>query len=684
MIRILDQAGEEDISEKDLVDTVKLVFQEQGILEAKLGFEYREEQAKMAVEVLDSLIKVEHLIFEAGTGVGKSLAYLVPSLLYAKKWKRPCVVATNTISLQEQLLNKDIPDLRKIIREVSKLSSWADFECALLVGRANYLCPTRLQKALVGQTEIFDGRQREELERIATWAKEEAREGIRQELSPAPMGSVWDMVNADSSLCSSKRCSSESCFYRKARLEVERADLVIVNHSLLFSLLGAGFGPESEEGGVMFANDFVIFDEAHEMPDVASDHLGLSLSSWAIESALNRLHNPRKGKGLISKKGRPGDLESVDNAATAVGDFFQHLHMGVLGERDRIRLMDKGALPMEVFPPLSKVTRNLIELAEASEDESLKLELRDQARRMQGFLTGLSDLVELKDENSVYWVERTGKKNQIIHLRSAPLDIAQVLDEELFKKQSSIVMTSATITRKKDPAYFSTRIGANTIRQVKVNSPFDYISNMRVCVMNDCPDPTTRDRSPYLKYLTEAIYSLAAAVEGGTLVLFTNYSDLQFCYHTLMPRWKRTGRSLYAQGEGYSRSELRSRMMSEGDVLLLGAESFWKGFDAKGPSLSQLIITRLPFENPNHPVLEAKSEIFEKKGKNPFMEMTLPSAVIRFRQGVGRLIRSNSDIGELFLLDSRILKKNYGREFLSELPKTDYEVLNISEICDII
>ena len=167
-----------------------------------------------------------------------------------------------------------------------------------------------------------------------------------------------------------------------------------------------------------------------------------------------------------------------------MGDFFQHLHMGVLGERDRIRLMEKGALPMEVFPPLSKVTRNLIELAETSEDESLKLELRDQARRMQGFLTGLSDVVELKDENSVYWVERTGKKNQIIHLRSAPLDIAQVLDEELFKKQSSIVMTSATITRKKDPSYFSTRIGANTMQQVKVNSP-DYVSNMRVCVMNE-------------------------------------------------------------------------------------------------------------------------------------------------------------------------------------------------------
>ena len=258
----------------------------------------------------------------------------------------------------------------------------------------------------------------------------------------------------------------------------------------------------------------------------------------------------------------------------------------------------------------------MIELAETSEDESLKLELRDQARRMQGFLTGLSDVVELKDENSVYWVERTGKKNQIIHLRSAPLDIAQVLDEELFKKQSSIVMTSATITRKKDPSYFSTRIGANTIRQVKVNSPFDYISNMRVCVMNDCPDPTTRDRSPYLKYLTESYLLFGGGREGGTLVLFTNYSDLQFCYHTLMPRWKRTGRSLYAQGEGYSRSELRNRMMSEGDVCSWELRAFGKGFDAKGPSLSQLIITRLPFENPNHPVLEAKSEIFEKKGEN--------------------------------------------------------------------
>ena len=426
MIRFADEdVGEEEV---DLSATVDFIFKEGGALEQVLGFEHRPEQYDMAKSISASLLKENHLLFEAGTGVGKSLAYLIPSILFSKINKRPCVVATNTISLQEQLLDKDVPAVRTLMESTPSLKDLMDFRCALLVGRANYLCTTRLHRALSGQGELFEGRKRQELERIAKWATTGgATEGIRQEMSPQPMVAVWDALSADSSLCSSKKCKPENCFYRRARAEVEESDLVIVNHSLLFSLMGAGFGPPDEKCGVMFANDFVIFDEAHEMPEVAGDHLGLSISSWALEMSIRRIYNSKKRKGLISRIARTVDFDAVENAEIAVSDFFQYLHMNTLGKKDRIRLIEKGVLPMEIFPPLSRLCRCLIELGELTDDESLKMELKDQARRMQGYLNGLAEVLDLKDPNSVYWIERTGKQNQIIHLRSAPLEIAKAL-----------------------------------------------------------------------------------------------------------------------------------------------------------------------------------------------------------------------------------------------------------------
>ena len=678
MIGFADSGFESD--DLDLKSTVDSVFKSGGLLETVLGFEYRAEQHQMAQSMCDSLLDGKHLLFEAGTGVGKSLAYLLPSIFFAMHFQRPCVVATNTISLQEQLLNKDIPSVRTLFESVLNLNKFKDFRCALLVGRANYLCTTRLHRSLSGQGELFEGKQRRELERIAKWASTDAVEGIRQELSPLPMGTVWDAVSADSSLCSSKKCKPESCFYRRARSEVEQSNLVIVNHSLLFSVMGAGFGPPDDKGGVMFAQDFVVFDEAHEMPEVAGDHLGLAISSWSLEMSVRRIYNSKKRKGLIHRIGRPVDFETVENAELAIFDFFQYLDVKILGNKDRVRLMEKGTLPMEIFPPLSRLCRSLIELGELTEDESTKIEVRDQARRMQSYLNGLSEILELKDENSVYWLERTGKQNQIIHLRSAPLEIARVLKEQLFDRDVPVFMTSATLTRKNSAEAFRSIVGVEDFNEGIVNSPFDYEANLQIKVVSDCPDPMANNRLPYLKFMVELISACASSIEGGTLVLFTNYSDLKHCYLELLPRWQKTGRSVYAPGEGLSRSELREKMIEEQDVLLLGAESFWKGFDAKGQCLSQVIITRLPFENPSHPVLEAKSELLEKKGKSAFIELTLPSAVIRFRQGMGRLIRSRNDVGELIVMDSRIIKKGYGKDFIREFPKKDFEIVSSSDL----
>lgn len=672
MIKLIDPLeGHENTL--DLKQVVTEVFKEEGSLQKILEFEHRPQQEQMAHAVLKSIDSDEHLIFEAGTGVGKSLAYLIPAILQAKYSNRPCIVATNTINLQEQLLHKDIPSIQKLFSQSEDLHAFEDFRCALLVGRANYLCTTRLRKALLGQGELFESRERKELQRIAEWADGAAKEGIRQELSPPPLSTVWDAVNADSSMCSSKRCNSDHCFYRKARAQVEKAHIVIVNHSLLFSLLGAGVSPSNDADGVIFPHDFVIFDEAHEMIDEASEHLGISISSWALESSLRRVYNPAKRKGLLKRVGRLSDFDHVESGIHAVSDFFNHLHTANLGQKDRLRLLEPNQLPMDILPPLSKVARGLIELGENCEDETLKIELLDQSKKFQGYIHALSEIIELKNEDCVYWIERTGKQKQIIHLRSAPLDVSQILEVELFGKNSPVIMTSATLTHNGKPKRFIEASGCKTGEHTIVESPFDYEFNMNIRVFEDCPEPMSQDRTKYLDYLVRSLDSLAGSIEGGTLALFTNYQDLNYCYQHLKKSWLKKQRSVYAQGIDYSRSELRSRMMEEGDVLLLGAESFWKGFDAKGPALSQVILTRLPFENPNHPVMEAKNEKLLKEGKKAFFELTLPNAITRFRQGVGRLIRSKTDLGELVILDSRILRKPYGKLFLAELPKERFE-----------
>ncbi len=676
-----DQVGDYSFSE-ELKQSVGSIFSPGGYLQQILDFEHRPEQEQMAQKICSSLTTQSHLVFEAGTGVGKSLAYLIPSVLFSLLSRKTCVIATNTISLQEQLLSKDIPAVRDLLCRVSSLQKFQDFRCSLLVGRANYLCTNRLSRALSGQGDLFEGRQREELQRIAQWASDGPEEGIRQELSPSPSSAVWDLVNADSSLCSPKNCHPDTCFYRRARARVEQSDVVIVNHSLLFSLLGAGIVPDEEDGGVLFSNDFVIFDEAHEIPDVASEHLGVSLSSWAMETFFRKLYNGKKGKGLLKRIGRSTDFDAIENAEMATGDFFHYLHTQVLGERDRLRIREPNSLPLELFPPFSRALRSMIELSDLVDDEPSKLELKDQIKRGQGYLSALSEVIELKDNSSVYWLERGGSANQLIYLRSAPISVSSILAEELFSRSTSVVMTSATLTRRDSAETFRQQVGAGEVEESVVRSPFDYEKNMRISIFNDCPEPMQGDRSKYLNYMIRTIYLLSSSLEGGTLVLFTNFADLRFCYEQLRPLWAKHNRSIYAQGKDYSRTELRKKMIEEGDVLLLGAESFWKGFDAKGQCLSQVIITRLPFENPNHPLHEAKAELLQAENKNSFREITLPGAVIRFRQGIGRLIRSQVDCGELAILDSRILNKPYGKDFIRELPKKSFDTLSVLDLGD--
>ncbi len=681
VIRIVDQMDMgQDSSDLRVAEHVAHVFENGGLLQSSLNLEHRPQQEAMALEVCRALQKDESLLFEAGTGVGKSLAYLVPGILFAMAAKRPFIVSTHTISLQEQVLAKDLPLCRSLFETSPELREYHEFRPALLAGKANYLCATRLTEALKqkGQGELFETDERTELERIRRWATEDTSKGMRQELSPRPNPEVWDRVNADSSICSRKRCDPEDCFYQQARERISSADVIVVNHSLLFALLGAGIGPKPDTKGILLANDFVVLDEAHQVPKIATEHFGATLGSYAVALTLRRLHHPRKKKGLLAKWGQPADQGLTMDAMKAADGLFHHVRENLLDEQSFRRVLTPNALPSDFLPPLRRLLQRLREISADLGDKPQALEIKDQAERLEAIASAFREFQEMEDSDKVYWVEAYGKRGTHLQLRIAPINAAPLLRDTLFRRGVASILTSATLRQGGKLDRFRDLVGAKEVKGEAVDSPFDYEMNVRVFVARDCPEPRQPERGPYLSHLAELVFRCAAQEEGGTLALFTNFADLRHVAEVINPRWREQGRPLFVHGATLSRSELRRRFADAGNGLLLGAESFWMGIDVPGPSLSQVIVTRLPFENPNHPVAEAKAEKVRETGLSPFSELTLPDSLSRFRQGIGRLIRKKEDRGLITILDSRVLGKSYGRLFLAELPKKEYHSFSLS------
>lgn len=686
MIRIIEEkSGEQQLDPLEVTtNLVSRVFEPGGLLQTTLGLEHRPQQEAMALQVCQSIGTNESLLFEAGTGVGKSLAYLLPSIFFAMAAKRPCVVATHTISLQEQLLTKDLPLCRSLFEKSPELLGFKGLKATLLAGKANYLCTTRLAEAmkLKGQTELFETRESNELNRIGQWAHESAREGMRQELSPRPSPDLWDRINADSSLCSRKRCSLEECYYQRAKERISNADLIVVNHSLLFALLGAGLGQKPDSKGILFPSDFVILDEAHRVPKTASDHFGTTLGSYAVALTLRRLYHPTKKKGLLAKWGKPSDGQMVNDVATVADALFQYVREHFLARNDTRRVLTPQSMPTNLLPPMNALIRRLREIAIELDENPAALEIKDQAERLDAVVSGFTSFQEMDSKDHVYWIEKYGKRGSQVQLRITPIDSAPLLKDALFSQGVPAILTSATLCQSGKFDRFCKLIGADAVTAKAEDSPFDYQRNTRMFVARDCPDPRQEDRKPYLDHLTELIFRCSECIEGGTLVLFTNFSDLRKVAEAIEPRWKAKGRQLFVHGAVLSRSELRNRFAASGTGLLLGTESFWMGIDVPGSALSQVILTRLPFENPTHPVAEAQAEKTRASGLNPFFELTLPDALSRFRQGIGRLIRKQDDQGIVTILDSRVLRKTYGRLFLSELPRDDYSNFSLASFSD--
>ena len=645
------------------------LFADGGWLAEGLSLEHRPQQEAMARAVAAALRDDEPLLFEAGTGVGKSLAYLLPGIIHAVDQTRQLLVSTHTIALQEQLEQKDLPLCRKVFASAPELQPYAGFKSAVLVGKANYLCTTRLATALRDKHELFATPEHDELQRIAAWA-ETTTEGLRHELVPPPAPDVWDLVNADSSSCARKYCDCEKCFYQRARSRIRTAQVIIVNHSLLFTHINAGGGEKSGARGVLFPDDFVVLDEAHTVPEVATEHAGMRLSSYGVERLLRHLYNPKTRKGLLQKHGDAVDRQLVGDALEAAHQFFAFLEERLLAQQPIVRVRAEGFAEAWLDGPLLALHKAVRTRADRFDDGRERDELLEQAQKLKGLQTGLRQFLAVAEpERFVYWLERSGRRQNIITLRTAPIDVAPFVREALFQRETAVICTSATLAVGGRIEPFQVRIGAEGLRTGVEQSPFDYTRAMRVYAATDVPVPSAQDARLALDVLTDYIDFCTRRTQGGTLVLFTSYSDLRAVAATLEPVYDGARRPFFMQGRDHSRTELARQLRAAGNGILFGTDSFWTGIDVPGDALSQVIITRLPFEVPTHPVLEARTEWIREKGGSPFNELTLPDALIKFRQGVGRLIRSARDRGVVTILDSRIVNKPYGRLFLECLPQ---------------
>jgi ATP-dependent DNA helicase DinG len=622
-------------------------------------FESRPEQLAMAHAVEGAIRGGHHLMVEAGTGVGKSFAYLVPAIQAAladKNYK--VVIATHTIALQEQILTKDIPFLQSVFGD--------EIKAVLVKGRGNYLSKRRLRVAQQKHSMIPDVRAAEQLVQIGRWSRV-THDGTRSDLPFVPNAAVWDLVESDSGNCLGRQCPTYGdCFYYQARRAIAGAQIFIVNHALFFTDLalrrsGASLLPEYKA---------VVFDEAHTVEDVAADHLGLRVTQSGIEYQFNKLLSLKGDRGLFVGLGDDESENQLRVARTTAEEFFFSVRRWLDAQgKTNGRVREPNPVPDLLSEELLKLASQITRIGEMCETDEERMDYTSSAERVMTSAIALKDWLGQSLPKQVYWIERIGEQQSRVALSSAPVHVGPDLRDQLYKKCPTVIMASATLSAggANGFRYAQERLGLERAEAEWQGSPFDYANQCQLHLFRNMPDPASNGPA-YEQAVLDKIPEYVDRTQGRSFVLFTSYSFLQRAARHLRIWADQNRYTLMLQGTGQSPTRLLEQFRTTPRSVLFGVDSFWQGVDVKGEALSNVIITKLPFSVPDRPIIEARMEAIEENGGKPFFEYSVPQAVIKLKQGFGRLIRTKSDSGLVVLFDPRVLTKAYGKTFREALP----------------
>jgi ATP-dependent DNA helicase DinG len=633
-------------------ENVEKILGADGLLSQQLdGFEHRPQQIEMAQAVETAFGDAKHLIVEAGTGTGKSLAYLVPAILWAVKNNKKVVISTYTKTLQQQILNHDIPFLR------DKLG--IPFRYALCMGNENYLSLRRLKRS--AQAGLFNKADEEaQWNGVFDWAVK-TETGYRNDLPFEVIPQVWEEVGRQKDLCLGKNCETHgSCFYFKARKKWFGAHLLIVNHHLFFANV-------ANSGAVLPSFDAVVFDEAQNMEEAATQFLGLEVSNSNLFYFLDRLHNPRTKKGLLTRLDHalvPHVRKLAMTVRQSIESFFTHL-LEEYGREDRVlRFYKPPVLDNGVYVPMEALRESLKSLEAGLHSEEDRIDVAAAAERCFEFNNTLSAILNQNFKGYVYWIQIAKRKRfPRVTLRGVPIHVGEELQAQVFNKLERIIMTSATLTTNKKFDFIKERLGFQPNKELLLDAPFDYPNQALLYVPSDLPEPGDKN-APYVEEISTRCRDLVLVSGGKTFILFTSYALLNQVYEKL-DEW---GLPFPLIRQGEVPTNLMIKQFKEKPSVIFGTNSFWQGVDIPGEALQSVIITKLPFDVPKEPLTEARIEELRRQHIDPFSHYQIPRAIIQLKQGFGRLIRKKTDRGVVSLLDSRISHRGYGKQFIASLP----------------